>query len=332
MNRAPCAVRALDMIAPDAHVSEIEEVDVRFTARYRWFVHGALAAFAIAASVACAPAVCAHEPDAEEIALGSLVDAEIAFARMGWERGVHAAFLANFAADGVVLEPKPARVRETWGARPAPEDPLALRLDWKPAQAGVARSHDFGYTTGPYTAWNTAQPDRKRHGVFFSVWQRDAAGKWRVILDAGITTPLAVDFASLGASPRPRFEGRSNAASERRRLLAEEAGGFGSNAAAITPTRYAKLLMDDARLHRNGAPPLASRAAVAPEVAHRMLHVTWTPIDARVAASGDMAVTYGTYRETDRASSVQRGYYAHLWLREPDGRWRLAYDIALPES
>jgi len=305
---------------------------VRFTDRRQWSVLGALAAFAIAASVAGAPAACAHEPDAEEIALGSLVDAEIAFARMGRERGVRAAFLANFAADGIVFEPKPSRLREKWSARRAPEDPLTLRLEWSPAQAGVARSHDFGYTTGPYTAWNTAQPDRQRHGVFFSVWQRNAAGKWQVILDAGVTTPLAVDFASLGASPRPRFEGRSNPASERRRLLAREASGFGAKAAAITPTRYADLLTDDARLHRNGAPPLASRSAVASEMAHRMRDVTWTPINARVAASGDMAVTYGEYRETDRASMVRRGYYAHLWLRGRAGRWRLAYDVALPES
>ncbi|MEO9136888.1 MAG: hypothetical protein ABI316_09845, partial [Casimicrobiaceae bacterium] len=42
-----------------------------------------------------APTLSAHEPDAEEIALGSLVNAEMAFARMGWERGVRAAFLAN---------------------------------------------------------------------------------------------------------------------------------------------------------------------------------------------------------------------------------------------
>ncbi|MEO9136589.1 MAG: DUF4440 domain-containing protein, partial [Casimicrobiaceae bacterium] len=278
------------------------------------------------------PTLSAHEPDAEEIALGSLVNAEMAFARMGWERGVRAAFLANFAADGVAFEPKPSRLRATWSARPAPEDPLALRLDWKPAQAGVARSHDFGYTTGPYTEWNATQPDQKRHGVFFSVWRRNAAGKWEVILDAGITTPGAADFAVLGAAPRPQFKGRANAASERRRLLAQEADGFGSKAGALTPAHYAKLLMNDARLHRNGALPFASRDAVAPEVAHRMLRVSWTPIDARVSASGDMAMTYGQYRETDRASNVHGGYYAHLWLRDAAGRWRLGYDIALPAT
>ncbi|HEX6138769.1 MAG TPA: DUF4440 domain-containing protein [Casimicrobiaceae bacterium] len=290
----------------------------------------ALSAFAL--SLACAagaPALFAHEPDAEEIALGSLVDAEIAFARMGWQRGVRTAFLANFASDGIVFEPAPVRLRETWSARPEPADPLATRLEWKPAQAGVARSHDFGYTTGPYTLWNAAQPERKQHGVFFSVWQRNAAGRWQVILDAGITTPGVADFASLGAAPRPQFRGRSNAVAEKRRLLEQEAHPFAPGSTALTPTRYAQLLADDVRLHRDGATPLASRGLVAPEVAQRMLHVAWSPIDARMSASGDMAITYGRYRETDRDSGVRDGYYAHLWVRDAAGRWRLAYDIAL---
>ena len=278
------------------------------------------------------PLARAHEPDAAEIALGSLVDAELAFARMGWERGVRAAFLANFAPDGVVFEPKPVPLRETWSARPAAADPLALRLQWTPAQAGVARSHDFGFTTGPYAIWDASQPDRKRHGVFFSVWQRDRAGRWEVLLDAGITTPAGVDFASLGAAPRPHFRGPANAPRERRRLLEQESNAFGEGAAGLTPTRYAQLLAEDARLHRNGAPPLASRGAVATEIAHRMSHVVWKPTDARMSASGDMAVTWGEYRETDRATEVRDGYYAHLWLRDATGRWRLAYDIALPAS
>lgn len=285
-----------------------------------------------ASSLSVATASIAHEPDAEEIALGSLVDAEFAFARMGWQQGVRAAFLANFAADGVALEPAPVRVRDAWPNRPAPADPLALRLDWKPAQAGVARSHDFGYTTGPYTLWNAGDPARKRHGAFFSVWQRNANGTWKVVLDAGITSPDAVDFVSLGAAPRPMFGGGAKPALAMRDLLAQEANAFGAGASGLTPNEYAKLLADDARLHRDGSAPIASRGAVARAVAQRMRRVTWSPIDARIATSGDMGVTWGRYVETDRASSSERGYYAHLWLRDRAGHWRLAYDVALPAS
>ena len=295
--------------------------------RFAYPLARALRMLVVALAVAQWPLAQAHEPGAEEIALGSLVDAELAFANMSGQRGVRAAFLANFAPDGVVFEPAPTRLREAWSARPVPADPLALRLEWRPSQAGVSRSHDLGYTTGPFTAWDAAHPERKRHGVFFSVWQRNAAGRWEVVLDAGIGTPAIVDFAALGPAPRPHFRGRASSSIERAHVLALETA---AGAAGLTPTGYARLLADDARLHRDGAPPLASRPHVAPEVAARMARVVWTPLDARVSAAGDLAFTYGRYRQTDRAQAVQDGYYAHLWLRDAIGQWRLAYDIALP--
>ena len=274
----------------------------------------------------------AHESDADEIALGSLVDAELAFARMGIERGVRATFLAHFADDGVVFEPAPVKVREIWSARPAPADPLALKLAWKPAHAGVARSGDMGYTTGPFTHSSAVQPDKLRHGVFFSVWERKRGGAWQVVLDAGITTPGAVDFAALGAAPRPRFKGGSKAAVERVKLLAREANATAPGSSGITPAGYARLVSADVRLHRDDLSPIALSGKVAPEVARRMSRVVWTPIDARVSASADMAVTYGRYREIDHAQHLREGYYAHLWLRDGRGAWQLAYDIALPAA
>jgi hypothetical protein len=98
----------------------------------------------------------------------------------------------------------------------------------------------------------------------------------------------------------------------------------------LSPTAYARLVRDDVRLHRNGRAPLATRARVARDVALHVRRVVWMPDDARVARSNDMAVTYGRYRETDRDETVHDGYYAHLWMRDGDGAWRLAYDVALP--
>jgi ketosteroid isomerase-like protein len=287
-------------------------------------------AYAVFAAAFAWMPVPAHAHGADEVALGSLVDAELAFARMGLERGVRAAFLAHFADDGVVFEPAPVRLREAWNARPPPADPLAFRLEWKPAQAGVSRSHDMGYTTGPFTASNAARPGPVRHGVFFSVWQRDGSGRWQVLLDAGIGTPGIVDFAPLGAAPRPRFHGSARRTTERNALLAREAAG--PQDAGLTPNAYAQLLATDVRLHRDDMSPLASRGTAAAEIARRMSRVVWKPIDARVSAAADMAVTYGRYRETGRDGNTRDGYYAHLWLRDATGAWRIGYDVALPTT
>jgi ketosteroid isomerase-like protein len=202
-----------------------------------------------------------------------------------------------------------------------------LRLDWQPAQAGVARSFDMGYTTGPFTLTDAAHPERTLHGVFFSVWQRDAAGVWRVALDCGIATPAPFDFVPVGRAPRPRYVGRADVTAQRNAIVARESRPIVTGSGP--GTRHADLLAVDARLHRDGTAPIAGRDAVARQMMSRAARIQWTPIDVRVAKSGDMAVSYGTFRELARDSDVRDGYYAHLWLRDRAGRWRLAYDIAL---
>jgi ketosteroid isomerase-like protein len=291
-------------------------------------------AFAIAAFIVCAlgSGASAHEPDAEEIALGSLIDAELAFAAKSAADGVRVAFLDNFATDGVALSPAPVRIRAAWREPPPNADPHAQRLEWRPAQAGVARSHDFGFTTGPYVLTSTARPGEKRYGVFFSVWQRDRTGRWRVVLDAGTTNATPVDFAALGQAPRPAYVAarRDTAVSAlRAQLLAREANGFGEGP-WLSPNAYGRLLRADVRMHRNGSPPLVSRGAVAQTIAASLRRVRFEPEGAYAARSGDMAVTYGRYHANDRDDVEHDGYYAHLWLRERDGAWRIAYDIALP--
>jgi hypothetical protein len=63
-----------------------------------------MAAMALAVAAYSLATVSAHIPNAEEIALGSRVDPELAFARQAQEQGIRAAFLANFAADGIAYD------------------------------------------------------------------------------------------------------------------------------------------------------------------------------------------------------------------------------------
>ena len=290
------------------------------------------AAVLIAAGLGATVAVSAsaHDADPEEQALGSLIDAELAFARMGLEQGIRAAFLAHFAPDGVAFEPAPVRLVETWSARPPSPNPKAQKLEWSPAQAGVARSFDMGYTTGPFKLTDTTRDAPARHGVFFSVWRREGGGPWKVILDLGVATPAPVDFVPLGAAPRPRWRGKPDAAVQQKALRAREARTLATGGAAATAGTYADLLASDVRLHRDGVPPVVGRAAVARAVRDRAARLVWTPLEIRVADSGDLAVSYGKYREIARSGTSLDGFYAHLWLRDATGRWRIAYDIALP--
>jgi ketosteroid isomerase-like protein len=299
------------------------------TIRHRWRAHALIAGFMLAAAVATLTDAQAHEDDPEEQALLSLINAELKFARMGAEEGVRAAFLANFAPDGVAFEPKPVRLVETWSARPANPNPKALKLEWEPAQAGVAKSLDMGYTTGPFKLTDTTRGGPPRHGVFFSVWRRDASGTWKVALDMGISAPQAVDFVPMGVPPRPRYKGKADASAQQKALMAREARTLSTAGAAANAGTYADLLAPDVRLHRDGLMPIVGRAAAAKTMRDRAARVVWTPQEVRIADSGDVAISYGKYREIARSGASAEGYYSHLWLRDAAGRWRIAYDIAL---
>ena len=278
-----------------------------------------MAGFALLATISSF--ACAHEPDAVEIALGSLIDAELAFARLSSEEGVRPAFLANFAPDGIVFEPAPVRLHDAWAKRPPPADPKALHLEWQPAQAGVALSGDMGFTTGPSKLTDSRRPGFVRHGIFFSVWQRDSHRVWKVGIDIGTTTPNAPDFVALGAAPRPAYTGKANNAAQQTALLAIERRRVDAARA------YGNLLADDARLYRDGIPPLAGRAAVADYVASHAAQIEWRPFDVRIAKSGDLAATYGNFVARGGTDGDKEGYYVHVWVRDLKGRWRLAYDI-----
>jgi len=211
---------------------------------------GALALAACASFVLVAG--CASAPP--ETARRSLIDAERAFARMATERGIRAAFIDNFADDGVGFNPAPYRLREAWRGRPLPADPKALTLAWHPVIAGVARSGALGFTAGPSLFVDTTGSRPAVQGVYFSMWRRGADGTWKVAADAGIETPRAFGDADFGTDPilaaPPRFSAAVPA------LDAADAGASGTAAA------FAASLADDARWHVDGRLPVIGRAAI----------------------------------------------------------------------
>ena len=58
----------------------------------------------------------------------------------------------------------------------------AITLSWTPENAGMAISGDLGYTYGIY---NFQDKDTSYQGTYVSIWQKQADGSWKYILDSG---------------------------------------------------------------------------------------------------------------------------------------------------
>jgi ketosteroid isomerase-like protein len=60
--------------------------------------------------------------------------------------------------------------------------------------------------------------------------------------------------------------------------------------------------------------------------------LTWEPKFAKMATSGELGYTYGTYQIKDKAtdSITGVGKYATIWLKQKDGKWKAILDTGNP--
>lgn len=76
----------------------------------------------------------------------------------------------------------------------------------------------------------------------------------------------------------------------------------------------------------------AIRAHMGPFFADPANELVWTPDDARISEGGRMGTTTGRWelarRGPDGARTVlATGRYFDVWRRQPDGSWKLLYDV-----
>jgi len=96
-------------------------------------------------------------------------------------------FLADdvvfLGADGAILDGRRAVV-EGWS--PLITDP-STHLDWKPLRARLSDSGDMGFTYGEWrmTRERDGGSELLGTGRYSTVWQIQADGVWRVVLDVG---------------------------------------------------------------------------------------------------------------------------------------------------
>jgi ketosteroid isomerase-like protein len=59
--------------------------------------------------------------------------------------------------------------------------------------------------------------------------------------------------------------------------------------------------------------------------------LTWTPVKAEMAASGDLGYTYGNYvytaKNKDGKLVANHGKYTSIWKKQKDGQWKVVVDM-----
>lgn len=112
-----------------------------------------------------------------------MVAAERAFAADASARNTRDAFLAAYDEDGIGFAPGPVNAHKLWQSRSVNQN----RLEWTPEVAEIAASGDLGYISGPWRFTEAGAEKPNAFGHFFSIWRKGADGKWKVLVDHGVT-------------------------------------------------------------------------------------------------------------------------------------------------
>lgn len=149
-----------------------------------------LPTLAIAAVLLGAPG-CGPPPERPNVAaetVEAILEADRAFAEAVAAGGVDA-WVSYFAEDGVQLVPG-AELRGHPAIREAMAGAFAdssFSLSWEPAWGKASAAGDLGFTVGRYMSRRVVAGEPvERTGTYITVWEKNAAGDWRVALDGGV--------------------------------------------------------------------------------------------------------------------------------------------------
>ena len=248
-----------------------------------------------------------------------VVAAERAFAADGLELGVQASFLKNSAPEGIVFGPEPVLAKAVFG-EPRPK---GRALVWWPLWAGIARSGDLGFTTGPFTS------DGKPGGYYFTVWAKQPDGSWKWLFDGGPPSDQA-DAAPQGSEVAYAGLSAKQAGSPAKAMDQVMKAEIALHAAAKTDVKAAFLaaVAEDGRIVGSKAKPPVTRADLEAELATRPTSVAFSALGGQASSAGDLAWTYGVAKWT-KDGAEQRGHYVRIWRNDRPG-WRLLFDELLP--
>ncbi len=249
---------------------------------------------------------------------------EARFAAWSVRHGMRDAFVEFFADDSILLRPDPVNGRDYMRAQSNPP----IVLDWRSSLAVLSASGDLGMSTGPWVSTSKTDPAAPAaHGQFFSVWQRQPNGQWKVLIDHGISHDKPATEATLATYDLTGSPAAAKPAGD------AETGFAARTVAASAAVAYTEASTDRTRLLRAGRQPINGTAAIKTYL-HSVPGIwRWQPLKQGASRAADFAYVLGTYTWQPVDGAMQQGHYIRVWVRDAGvdrKRWQLAAEVLTP--
>lgn len=272
---------------------------------------------ALTAALAATAVLAGDLPDPAPV-----VAAERAFAADTARIGVDRGFLKHSADDAIAIGATVDRVHATLDAN-APEAPPNPSLVWFPLWAGISKSGDLGFTSGPVDIGG------QRRFTYFTIWQKQTDGTWKWVYDGGVgansrddpgpETPVVYLATATVGSASPEAAMTEVRAMEATLAAKASIDQKAAHLAAFAP---------DSRLHVAPHPPGRTPEAVAALLDSYPPTFRFAPMGGGASQAGDLAWTYGTAGWA-KDGADRNGHYVRIWQKRPGG-WKLVFAQLLP--
>jgi ketosteroid isomerase-like protein len=140
-------------------------------------------------------------------------------------------------------------------------------------------------------------------------------------------TVLLLAIAISGCATQPGTSERDRARGD---LLATDAAFSKKSEAKGAAIAFYDYMAPNATTLPAGDQPVHGREAIRDSLSSVKGLLKWRPIEAEVAASGDMGYTWGTYEyqgeDPDKNPVLRYGKYVTIWKKQPDGSWKAILD------
>ena len=232
------------------------------------------------------------------------------FAAYSMKNGMRAAFIEFLAEKSWLLRPELVDA-QAWLA---PRSEPAIILDWTSQRAILSASGDLGYSTGPSIIRDKKDPTAPAfHGQFFSVWQKQKSGAWKVLFDHGIShgataTPDKLSDAPLIALDLPPLKVGTDKTSDdpEQQFIARAVNNSDAYRAAVTSRT---------RLLRADQLPIDGTKAIGEYLKGNETQWSWTVKLQGASQANDFVYAVGNVAWQTREGTLKNGLYARVWVR-----------------
>lgn len=254
----------------------------------------------------------------------SLVKAEKEFAEDLAKHGAKTAFIKYSANDALVFRPNPVNAKTFYATQGEDKN-----LSWEPVYAKVARSGDWGFTTGPFMA----DGETKTYGQFLSLWKAKD-GRWELALDLGVThnkplNKVEPSFIEPKDFYKPKFGGDKQRAAGVD-IIATTEKTLNTMLKSYGIAAFAGFLNPDARVLFPGYEPIIGKdkALVFFNGMVKNMSLKTTKVDK--ADGGDLAYSYGVATIDYKADLRESFNYVFIYERQADHNWNLIVQAFAP--